>query len=160
MYLCKIYETIFNKDEVYPDVLLRDYARNVIEYALYIGISLQFDINKCRPPYKSHPIPTVDREKIEKEYKINDENSERYGSALFQVEFSMHPDIETDGMSSGYGQFGRYTFQGALSCFNGVDISNAYYYALDYIKNTLGFSDKFSEIDKQYDSYYMERLII
>jgi len=159
-YICfvnKIYETIFNKEEVYPDVLLRDYTRNIIEYALHIGVSLQFDVNKCRPPYRSAPIPTVDSEKVKKEYETNDENSKRYNSALRKVKFSMQPDTKTeDGMSSGYGNFGRYTFQSALNYFKGVDIRNAYYYSLDYIKNILGYSNDFSEIDNSYLSHYRQ----
>ena len=37
--LCQyIYSSVFNVEgEVYPHILLRDYARNVIEYAIFIG---------------------------------------------------------------------------------------------------------------------------
>jgi hypothetical protein len=151
----KIYENVFDKEEVIPDILLRDYARNIIEYAQYIGICLQFDINKCRPPYKSIPIPKVDIERIKKEYRFDDNGNERHRSALHTVEFSMSPDLYFEGVKLGYGDFGRYTFQSALGQFKDVNVANAYYYALDYIKNTIGFTDEFAqaEIDNLRFSY-------
>lgn len=48
-----VYETIF-KDGLPPkNVLLRDYARNIIEYAYYKENSLSFNMEMVRPPYKS-----------------------------------------------------------------------------------------------------------
>jgi hypothetical protein len=42
--------------------LLRDYARGVIERAIYIGVKVDVDIERIRPPYKSQwpEIPTED----------------------------------------------------------------------------------------------------
>ncbi len=52
--LCEyVFENVFNKDEVTPHIVLRDYAQGVIEYAEYKKVQLDFDINLCRPPYKS-----------------------------------------------------------------------------------------------------------
>ncbi|WOH39404.1 AVAST type 2 anti-phage system protein Avs2 [Thalassotalea fonticola] len=48
-----VYETIFNKEEVYPHILLRDYARGIIEYTVYLGNDLNIDINKTIAPYNS-----------------------------------------------------------------------------------------------------------
>lgn len=45
-----IYINVFDKDEVYPHVLLRDYARNTIEYYVYKGNVIDFPIEKIRPP--------------------------------------------------------------------------------------------------------------
>ena len=39
--------------EVKPHVLLRDYARNTLEYILYLKLPLELDVIKIRPPYKS-----------------------------------------------------------------------------------------------------------
>ena len=50
-----IYDTIFNTDdEIYPHILLRDYARGLIEYTCYINKNLCIDLSKVRPPYKNH----------------------------------------------------------------------------------------------------------
>lgn len=49
-----IYMTIFSdRNQIYPHILLRDYARGVIEYTVYLGYKIEFDISKVRPPYKS-----------------------------------------------------------------------------------------------------------
>ena len=42
-----VYETIFkDKEEIYPHILLRDYARGVIEYASYMGCSFSFPLQE------------------------------------------------------------------------------------------------------------------
>lgn len=53
--LCQyIYSSVFNiEGEVYPHILLRDYARSIIEYAISNGEKTSIDINKIRPPYNS-----------------------------------------------------------------------------------------------------------
>jgi hypothetical protein len=41
-----VFESIFNTDSVVPDILLRDYARGIIECADYRGAKFEFDIKK------------------------------------------------------------------------------------------------------------------
>ena len=112
--LCQyIYSSVFDVEgEVFPHVLLRDYAREVIEYAISIGEDLSVDVNKIRPPYKSSfDYEFVPDEEIKAvfdgcgEYK----NSPGMCSMLTSM-FTEHTKI---GYS--YGDFGRYTFQSALS---------------------------------------------
>ena len=57
-----IYNEIFDQTYVYPDILLRDYARLIIERFLweYPEDEKQFDISKIKPPYKSVPVPKVE----------------------------------------------------------------------------------------------------
>lgn len=51
-----VYDTIFKHNNPPKDILLRDHARNIIEYANYkVGLS-RVDMRKVRPPYSS-PIP-------------------------------------------------------------------------------------------------------
>src|SRR5690606_19320481 len=71
-----VYDNIFNKDEVYPHILLRDYARNIIEYTIYKGVELNIDVNKIRPPYKSS-FPSIPMDDDIKKYKY-DYNSEGF----------------------------------------------------------------------------------
>ena len=48
-----VYETIFKHNCPPKDILLRDYARNIVEYAKYkVGLT-GFDMKKVRPPYSS-----------------------------------------------------------------------------------------------------------
>ncbi len=87
-----IYVTIFkDKDEVYPHVLLRDYARGVIEYAHYLGIELSFDILKVRPPYESN-WPEEIQSYEELKVKYDNDNYRHIWSSVM-----------------GFGDFSRYT---------------------------------------------------
>lgn len=71
--LCQyIFNVVFDKDQIYPHILLRDYARGVIEYAAYLNLKLEFDISKARPPYSSlwsNDIPTESELKLKYDKK-------------------------------------------------------------------------------------------
>lgn len=134
-----VYNLIFDKEKVYPDILLRDYARNIIERYLYEFPKNKLSIKKkkIRPPYLSDEIPKV-KEKIyfSKESKLHGYNS---------IDMSMRTTYT--GM---YGDFGRYVFESALDDFEDVDVKNLYHYAMQFIKNELGYTDKlFAEYDSR-----------
>lgn len=131
-----IYTEIFSGEMVYPDVLLRDYARLIVERFVYEypertgGI----DIFKIRPPYKSEPIPFVEEvDYCDEKYHI---------AGMWQLMHSMKFDMCVKGVGL-YGDFGRYTFQTALNDFVDVDVANVYYYAMEYIINKLGYRNEF-----------------
>lgn len=137
-----IYKEVFCKDEVYPDILLRDYARLIIERFIYEFPHKEsnFENNIFEPPYTSQPIP---RGNVIDYYK-----SEYYSGGRGCICSSMmfNSKVKSGGM---YGDFGRYVFQAALSYFKDVDEDNIYYYAMDYIFNILGYSEKlFGKYDK------------
>lgn len=47
------YSSIFDTAQVFPHILVRDYARNIIEYAEYRGCDLRnIQTSKIKPPYK------------------------------------------------------------------------------------------------------------
>ena len=48
-----VYEWIFKNGRPIPHILLRDYARGVIELALQRRVEIEIDVEKIRPPYKS-----------------------------------------------------------------------------------------------------------
>lgn len=137
-----VYENIFNQENVYPDILLRDYARLIIERFFsenpdYVGI---IEKEKIVPPYKSDPIPEIEDQHYE---KLDYEHI-----AMLKLVHSMR--FEGMGM---YGDFGRYVFQSALRSFD-VDDKKMFNYAMYYILNNLGFSEKyFGENDQQYEVY-------
>ena len=57
----EVYGWFFEGSEPPPHILLRDYARGVIETAVHWGVQLNFELQKVRPPYKSEwpaSIPT------------------------------------------------------------------------------------------------------
>lgn len=129
-----IYKRIFDQEYVYPDILLRDYARLVIERFLwekpeYHGV---IDRKKIIPPYKSENIPVINE----------DYTDVRFNGGLHRIWMSMR--FESMGM---YGDFGRYVFQSALHNFN-VDHKQIFNYAMSFIINDLGYADElFDDFD-------------
>ncbi|KFN39608.1 MAG: hypothetical protein JU82_06490 [Sulfuricurvum sp. MLSB] len=107
--LCEyIYHTIFDQEFVYPHILLRDYAKNTIDYAIYKEISLDINREKTIPPYKSHfPEHLPTNEEIDALVETFDDPD--YG--LSSIISSMTTEY---GRGGEYGDFGRYTFQSAL----------------------------------------------
>jgi hypothetical protein len=138
-----IYHAIFDSDgEIYPHILLRDYARGVIEYTSYLGYDLNIDMNKVRPPYKSFlrkKFPT--NEEIDKKYRFD------YKSQDFKDYFWGQNDIlssmttEYGRGTGGYGDFGRYVFQRALSRWN-VDENALSNLAIQWIFEKYGYDVK------------------
>ena len=142
-----IYKNIFDKQIVYIDILLRDYALNILEFCLYRGIGLDFDIEKCRPPYKSYAIPKIDVSVLKKMYPESTYDNWLGTSA---IKFSMAPEYGITGFTGGYGDFGRYTFESALHEFKDVDVGSIFSYAYFFIVNNLGYNNEmFSSYDKR-----------
>lgn len=141
-----VYNSIFEKEFVYPDILLRDYARLIIERYLYeySSESAKWDLSKVFPPYNSHEIPKV---KIEK-YDFGGK------SGFNRIAVSMQPNgIDGPGM---YGDFGRYVFESALYNFVDVDLENVYHYSMKFIREKLKYTD---ELFGDYDTNLHHPLI-
>lgn len=87
-----IFETIFNNPKgIIPHILLRDYAREAIEYSLYLGIELSFEVSKIRPPYQSKWPEVIPSFEDLKEKYDNNNFRDIWGSVM------------------GFGDFSRYT---------------------------------------------------
>lgn len=138
-----VYNAIFNKPCVYEDVLLRDSARLIIERWLYEFPSMggKIELTRIRPPYGSSMIPSMQA----REYYISENATQHYGRNA--IALSMHPNGA--GGAGMYGDFGRYIFQANVEDFSNANISDAYYYAMDYIFSVLGYKD---ELFSKYDS--------
>ena len=59
-----VYRHVFASGSPSPQILLRDYARGVIERALYLGSRIELDVALIRPPYKSTWPSTPSEEDI------------------------------------------------------------------------------------------------
>lgn len=105
-----IYNEIFCKSEVYPHVLLRDYARQTIEFILLRYDISEIDKCKIKPPYKSKwykAIPTnYEIDQLEQEH-TKDKNT-RTAYSVNRIISSM--TTEYGRGVGGYGDFGRYVF--------------------------------------------------
>lgn len=102
-----VYNLIFKKGNPPKHILLRDYARNIIEYSIYKNPKLKFDINLIRPPYNSNlpdKLPTeedvlkynfpYDDPKSKKDYRLM--NNRIYHSVTGYGDFSKHIDGSLD----------------------------------------------------------------
>jgi hypothetical protein len=54
-----VYESLFAAGTPPAHILLRDYGRGVIEYAIELGCAIDVDPARCRPPYHSQPLETA-----------------------------------------------------------------------------------------------------
>lgn len=149
--LCQyIYSKVFDVEgEVYPHILLRDYAREVIEYAISIGARLDIDVNKIRPPYhSSFEYKTVPDEEIKAIYEGCSGYKDSPG--LYSMLTSMFTEHTTVGYS--YGDFGRYTFQSALSNWK-IDAELLSHLAIKLIIDKYGYQEeKHGTFDKDIGS--------
>lgn len=65
-----VYQKVFCSENVYPNILLRDYAREILEFAAHLGLELDsIELSKTRPPYKSiWPDNIPSKEELESLY--------------------------------------------------------------------------------------------
>ena len=72
-----VFENVFNRTTVYPNILVRISAYGIIDYSRYIGNNIDDYKNRFEPPY-NYPIintyPTL--EQIEKEYCVRPKDKE------------------------------------------------------------------------------------
>jgi hypothetical protein len=135
-----IFETIFkDKEEIYPHVLLRDYARGVIEFTNYLGLDGVFRMELIRPPYKSKfSKRDLSNECIDERYSL-DYNSKDFKKYYWSQNTILNSMTTEYGRGTGgYGDFGRYTFQSALSSWdvNPNKLSNL---AIEWIFKKYGY---------------------
>lgn len=148
-----IVESFFSKDEVYPNILVRDYARNIVEYAQYKGhINLE-DMKIIRPPYKStfpSTFPTNDEiDSYRYDYKA--ENFKDYYWGQNEILSSMVTEYGRG--VGGYGDFGRYIFQSAVHNWNKFDPNDLSNYACQLIFSKYGYDvEKHGRFDRNASS--------
>jgi hypothetical protein len=148
-----IYKTIFDNEEVYPHILLRDYARGVIEYTIYLGLELDVEIERIRPPYKSaFPDKLPTNEEIDAKYQSKGQNGHHGGKEWGATAILSSMTTEYGRGVARYGDFGRYVFQGALSNWT-VNCDLLSNYAIQRIFE-LGYDPVvFSDFDAEQKSY-------
>ena len=86
-----VYQKVFRSKHVYPHILLRDYAREIIEYATHLGLELDgVELSQTKPPYKSEwpdDIPT--KEELKNNYDKKD-YWDLWGSVMGGGDFSRY----------------------------------------------------------------------
>jgi hypothetical protein len=91
-----VYQWIFKSGEPPPQIMLRDYARGVIEVALHRDAPVEVDIENIRPPYRSEwpAIDVPDLETLEPWGKWSDRTdlakAHLYSSVMKDEDFSRY----------------------------------------------------------------------
>ncbi len=91
-----VYHWIFKSGEPPPHILLRDYARGVIEVALYRDAPVEVDIEHVRPPYRSEwpaiNVPNLETLEPWREWsnRANPAKAHLYSSVMKDGDFSRY----------------------------------------------------------------------
>ena len=94
----QVYDSVFRDGTPPCHILLRDYARGVVEVAISEGTGIDIDQRNIRPPYKSEwPLETPPEEELKK-YRERNKDMPEEESALRSIYYSV----------MGYGDFARY----------------------------------------------------
>lgn len=122
-----VYEAVFNQVEVVPHVLLRDYARLIVEFALSKTLCLFVDSKLLVPPYNSSWYDfKFTNDDVDNFVKSYDNTSSYEKNSVNRIKYSMITEYGRG--TGGYGDFGRYTFGSRVSSwknqFNDQDLSN------------------------------------
>lgn len=147
-----IYKAVFDTELVYPHILLRDYAKGVIEYTLHLGLKPNVEAKRTRPPYNSFlpdRFPTV--QEIDEKYGPKGKEGNYGGDQWGATAILNSMTTEYGRGMSRYGDFGRYIFQSILSSWD-VDYNALSNYAVQRIFE-LGYDPKlFTDFDSKQGS--------
>ncbi len=111
-----IYYTFFEEEHIYPNMLIRDYAKSIIEYAKCKVPSDELISLDIQPPYDSEMLEVPTDDEINKyKYDYNSPDFKDYYWSQNAILSSMRVEYNRKGEPGGYGDFGRYTFQSYFS---------------------------------------------
>lgn len=86
-----VYQEVFAKGNPPEHILLRDYARNTVEYLIYKNLEHNVDSKKIRPPYKSK-LPKFPSEEDISQFNIENDSpnyDKVYGRIYNRIHFSV-----------------------------------------------------------------------
>lgn len=134
----KIYEKVFDVDNVRPDIMLRDYARCAVDYIAQNVTLPEINLCKIQPPY-GMPFSFAscpDRNTVERKYRLAVGPELSVEQVFTQNKILSSMETEFSNGTGGYGDFGRYTFESAMRSWDdceGYSASLLRNYALEII---------------------------
>lgn len=151
------YQNVFVRNNVPEHVLVRDYTKNIVEYALAFGWDCNIEKSLIQIPFQSTPLPKFPTtEEINRLYKIDwnsvgDDRVNEY-RAQSRILSSMATEYYSDS-SRRYGDFGRYVFQSYIEDF-GEDVESLSNWAVSLIFEKYGYDPKvFANFDAHITNY-------
>lgn len=139
-----IFNFIFNRTAVFPDILLRDYARLTIEFASKKGL-FNGEISKIRPPYRSQDFASELANLEQADYGRELGYTEHEFAGIHRILSSMI--TEHSSKSHMYGDFGRYVFGYAFKFWPELNDEVLSDFAVKLIVEKFGYNKKLSELD-------------
>ena len=121
------YDAIFKKQKPPTHILLRDYARNIIEYAIYKDLKIKIIPERIRPPYKSD-IPKLPSAEDVKKYDI-DHESKKFKKDPVKARLFCRPHFSTL-----HWDFGRYVVDTKIDDFYPISFTQEPIFK-EYIRN-------------------------
>lgn len=134
------YENVFCKKNVPEHILVKDYARNIVEFGIHKGLACCIDYSILMAPVTDGALPDniPSNEEItsryEREWKEIPEKERDVYWAQHDILTSMAPE---HGVRA-YGDFGRYVFQSNLEDF-GEDVEMLSNWAIHMIFEEFGY---------------------
>jgi len=110
-----VFNTVFKKGHPPTHVLLRDYAKNIVDYATYKGLRVKGDLSLIQPPYHSSMPTNIPSAEEMDDFELNRETpgfNETNGHYHNQIKFSV---MSWD--------FGRYIIEPAFGDFSAVSFT-------------------------------------
>jgi hypothetical protein len=110
-----VYNTVFKNGNPPSHILLRDYSRNIVEYAIYKNLQVDYDPKLLRPPYNSE-MPLIPNEDDINKYKA-DYKSKGYDKDLGGIYNGIHHSVMD-------WDFGNKTVDPEVNHFSGINFRN------------------------------------
>lgn len=112
-----VYDIIFRNDNVPEHILIRDYAKCIIDYSVHLDCRIDFTPELVSPPYclKKKNLYVETKEIIKYKLPYSEGMDKQMVISQNNILESMCTEHSSRGM---YGDFGRYVFQNALDNWN------------------------------------------
>jgi hypothetical protein len=107
-----VYDTVFKENNPPTHILLRDYARSSVEYAIYKNVELDLHLDLIHPPHNSRMPILPQGEDDVKEFKLD------YNSPDFKETHGFEQNAIYSSIISGIADFGHYVVESTVSHFD------------------------------------------
>lgn len=117
------YDNVFCIKCVPEHILVRDYARNVVEYGIHMGLVCEIDESVLNIPFTDGSLPDdiPSNEEIASRYEREWETIPENEREVYWVQYNILSSMAPEHGVRSYGDFGRYVFQANLYDF-GEDV--------------------------------------
>lgn len=149
------YINIFANKNVPENILIRDYAQNIVNYAKSLGWESKINESLLHGPFTNGELPEIPscdeiNSKYDRDWNTIPENERKVFSAISSILSSMATEHYP---KRAYGDFGRYVFQAYVSDF-GEDEFLMANWAISMIFEEFGYDAKaFAQFDNNNSSH-------